>query len=418
MKKIRELELALRLDESRFSTCDWIETSSEETGSSATRKRGAAGRSARRDTDALSLSTGELVGVAAVAVTRQADALERVAHVLAAVVAVSDPWISSPARTISLIFWCRVQRPTGSGRRSAACHRLGDRARLRHAENVAAVERIDPAVGSISRSSTRRASRFPRRTRRRARAFLRGRIASSTPSTAFTSPSRRWEHACADRESRAHALRLEQQVGHRAPTSRFFFGEALKQRANLFRTASTPTSAAPASNSGGCSPPVERVVAATSRKRQPLGQAQRTRHHASNDLQRLRLRHSELRDRVERALGIGGAAAARKPSRTGPYSTTRPAYITAATSSQISATTPRSCVISRIAIPPARAARQQLEDLRLDRHVERRRRLVGDQEARLARRAPSRSSRAGACRPTARADTREAAAPTSAMPTS
>ena len=37
-------------------------------------------------------------------------------------------------------------------------------------------------------------------------------------------------------------------------------------------------------------------------------------------------------------------------SATGPRSTIRPAYMTA-TSSTISATTPRSCVISRIAIP-------------------------------------------------------------------
>ena len=43
-------------------------------------------------------------------------------------------------------------------------------------------------------------------------------------------------------------------------------------------------------------------------------------------------------------------------------------------------------------------------------HVERRRRLVGDQELRVAARAPSRSSRAGACRRTAGADSRRAAA--------
>ena len=51
-----------------------------------------------------------------------------------------------------------------------------------------------------------------------------------------------------------------------------------------------------------------------------------------------------------------------------------------------------------------RAARcSSLEDLRLDRHVERGRRLVGDQQLGRRRRAPSRSSRAGACRPRTRA---------------
>ena len=47
--------------------------------------------------------------------------------------------------------------------------------------------------------------------------------------------------------------------------------------------------------------------------------------------------------------------------------------------------------------------RQELQDLRLHHHVERGRRLVGEQHARLSRRAPSRSRRAGACRPRTRA---------------
>ena len=45
-----------------------------------------------------------------------------------------------------------------------------------------------------------------------------------------------------------------------------------------------------------------------------------------------------------------GCCGLAKMSATGPRSTIRPAYMTA-TSSTISATTPRSCVISRIAIP-------------------------------------------------------------------
>ena len=57
----------------------------------------------------------------------------------------------------------------------------------------------------------------------------------------------------------------------------------------------------------------------------------------------------------------------------------RAAYITS-TSSAISATTPRSCVIMMIAVPYSPAAVHQLEDLRLRRHVERGRRLVGDQQ--------------------------------------
>ena len=67
-----------------------------------------------------------------------------------------------------------------------------------------------------------------------------------------------------------------------------------------------------------------------------------------------------------------------------PVSTNVPAYITL-TRSHMPATTPRSCVI-RISAVSRSATRlaQELEDLRLDRDVERRRRLVGDQQLRLA----------------------------------
>ena len=53
---------------------------------------------------------------------------------------------------------------------------------------------------------------------------------------------------------------------------------------------------------------------------------------------------------------------------------------------------------------------QDLHDLRLDRDVERRRGLVGDEDPRLRSRSPSRSSRAGACRPRTRAGTARRAA--------
>ena len=49
---------------------------------------------------------------------------------------------------------------------------------------------------------------------------------------------------------------------------------------------------------------------------------------------------------------------------------------------------------------------QQVEDLGLNGHVQRRGRLVGDQQARIASERHGRSSHAGACRPTSRADRR------------
>ena len=58
----------------------------------------------------------------------------------------------------------------------------------------------------------------------------------------------------------------------------------------------------------------------------------------------------------------------------------RPAYITF-TRSQVPATTPRSCVISSVAVLELlRQALHQFEHLRLDGHVERGGRLVGDQQ--------------------------------------
>ena len=78
-----------------------------------------------------------------------------------------------------------------------------------------------------------------------------------------------------------------------------------------------------------------------------------------------------------------GAGARTAPRRVAS-STTLPAYITT-TRCATSATTPRSCVISMIAMPSALLQLgEQVEDLRLDRHVERGRRLVGDQQLRVA----------------------------------
>ena len=69
----------------------------------------------------------------------------------------------------------------------------------------------------------------------------------------------------------------------------------------------------------------------------------------------------------------------------GPFSTISPAYITAPRV-QSWATIGRSCVTRISARPSSRAERvEQLEDLRLHHHVERRRRLVGDQHLRVAR---------------------------------
>ena len=92
-------------------------------------------------------------------------------------------------------------------------------------------------------------------------------------------------------------------------------------------------------------------------------------------------------------------------STTGPASTMRPAYITCTRVGEagddaevVGDEHDRRC--SRVRAD----AREQLEDLRLHGHVERGRRLVGDQDVGVVGQRPSRSSPAGACRPTARGD--------------
>ena len=94
-----------------------------------------------------------------------------------------------------------------------------------------------------------------------------------------------------------------------------------------------------------------------------------------------------------------------------------PAYITS-TRSATPATTPRSWVISMIdELRAVLDALEHLEHLGLDRHVERGRRLVGDEQRRARWRSPSRSSPAAACRRRTRAGTGRPAALGFGMPT-
>ena len=109
--------------------------------------------------------------------------------------------------------------------------------------------------------------------------------------------------------------------------------------------------------------------------------------------------------------GCTGGCAGRTAPRCRPPRWSRPAYMTT-TRSAMSATTPRSWVISRIAVPISVAqVAQHVEDAGLHGHVERGGRLVGDEQPRAGRRPPSRSSPAAACRRRAGAGTRAAAAP-------
>ncbi len=147
-----------------------------------------------------------------------------------------------------------------------------------------------------------------------------------------------------------------------------------------------------------------RMEAAARRRRREI------RRRARDRRERARARR---RSRAPSAAGracTDAAARGRRPS-TAPVSTIWPAYITA-TRRQVCAITARSCETKTSATSSSSLQLlQQLQDLILDRHVERRRRLVAEDQLRLCRRARSRSSRAGASRPTARAGTPRRAAP-------
>ena len=94
-------------------------------------------------------------------------------------------------------------------------------------------------------------------------------------------------------------------------------------------------------------------------------------------------RRVQARDRLQQAPRVGVLGRREDRVRVGRARRSGPAYITAM-SSAISATTPRSWVIITIAVSSSLCRRcDQLEDLRLHGHVERRRRLVGDQQLRV-----------------------------------
>ena len=118
----------------------------------------------------------------------------------------------------------------------------------------------------------------------------------------------------------------------------------------------------------------------------------------------------ERRPAGEQRPRVGVLRAREDARRPAPARAPGPARITT-TWSAISPTTPRSWLMNSTLIR-CRSLQpgEQLEDLALHRHVERGRRLVGDQQLAARRPAPSRSSRAAAGRRTARADRRRAAA--------
>ena len=117
----------------------------------------------------------------------------------------------------------------------------------------------------------------------------------------------------------------------------------------------------------------------------------------------VRCARAEPRQRGDEAARIG-MAGARNTSAAARVSTIRPAYITPTRAAHAG---DEAEIVAdhqdRGALGGAEVA-DEVDDLGLHRHVERRRRLVGEQQIGRCRQARWRSSRAGACRPKADAD--------------
>ena len=107
----------------------------------------------------------------------------------------------------------------------------------------------------------------------------------------------------------------------------------------------------------------------------------------------------------QQRLRVRVAARARRRRRPSPISTILPRYITA-TRSEMWRTTDRSCAMNTYAsAEPLLQVLEQVHDPGLDRHVERRHRLVEHDHVGVERRAPGRCRCAGADRPRTRAGT-------------
>ena len=99
---------------SRLMICAWIETSSADTGSSATMKSGLTA-SARAMPIALALAAGELVRVAARRVRGEPDDLEQLAHARVGLACrVARPWTRSGSPTMRPTLWRGLSDANGS----------------------------------------------------------------------------------------------------------------------------------------------------------------------------------------------------------------------------------------------------------------------------------------------------------------
>ena len=159
---------------------------------------------------------------------------------------------------------------------------------------------------------------------------------------------------------------------------------------------------------------VERLAGSAGWNEQPVGMPRRSGGEPGIPVSS-RARPAQRRERLQQP-SLYGCSESVYRSADRASSTIRPPYMIAIRSEN-STSSDRSCVMNRTENPNrSRSSTSWRQDLPLHHHVERGGRLVHDDDLRVAARAPSRSSRAAACRRTAGAGTRRSRS--AEMPTS
>ena len=331
----------------------------------------------RRDRDALPLAARELVRVAVEEQLgrREPGALERLAHALGALRARADAMDHERLRDRVAHAVARVERLVGI---------LEDDLRLApHRPQLALRERGDVAPVDLDRARARHEHAHDR---------LRGRrLAAARLADERDELARR--HRQRDAVDRAHhPLLAARERADEAARERVVHDEVAHGEQRGAGRSRRRSRCEVAGGEVVLADRQQRAGAARGRSRTSSRSAERTGTRRAGGRGAAARRGSTPRrpsrsGRASRrtACACTGCRGASWSSAVGPRSAMRPAYITAAVW-HVCATIGRSCVISTIASPrSSRELDQELQDLRLHHHVERGRRLVGEQHARVAR---------------------------------
>ena len=346
-----------------------------------------------RDADALALAAAERVREAPHVLRPQPDAAQQVGHPLLALPparACRGP--AAARRPVSSSVMRGLSEANGSwkiiciSRRSARSSPARQLAEIDHRAVRARACRISPAVGSIARRMQRAVVVLPQ---------------PLSPTRPRVSPSSMWKSRRPPRARGPPCAAGSPSGSGRASAARRPRRSGPVAGAVIRRGSSSPRGRRPpgaGSVRPGRSAPAHELRAARvegAAARPVVRDAARRRRSASS---RSRVRAPRCWGSSAAARACRDAAARGRSRRTGPCSTTRPRYIT---TTSVGHLRDHAQVVGdqhdRHAVFPLQLA-HQVEDLRLGGHVERGGRLVGDQQARLAGRAPWRSSRAGAGR--------------------